>query len=98
MDYDWLLRLHRAGGVGVYCPEVVAHMTHAGVSNRQFARTIHEVRQIVIAHGRKPAGCRYRGAPASLQDRRRPTDQAELLSAVFARAPEVSPSYRRADY
>ena len=29
-------------------------MTHAGVSNRQFARTIEEVRQIVIAHGRNP--------------------------------------------
>jgi hypothetical protein len=52
MDYDWLLRLHRAGGVGVYCPEIVGHMTHAGVSNRRFASTIDEVRQIAIAHGR----------------------------------------------
>jgi glycosyltransferase involved in cell wall biosynthesis len=54
MDYDWLLRLHRAGGRGIYCPGVVGHMTHAGVSNRQFARTIEEVRQIVIAYGRHP--------------------------------------------
>ena len=37
-----------------HTPDVVAHMTHAGVSNRQFARTIQEVRQIVVAHGRNP--------------------------------------------
>jgi glycosyltransferase involved in cell wall biosynthesis len=54
MDYDWLLRLHCAGGLGVYCPEVVGHMTHAGVSNVEFARTIDEVRQIAVAHGRNP--------------------------------------------
>ena len=52
MDYDWLLRLHRAGGRGVHCPGVVAHMTHDGVSNLQFAHTIEEVRQITVAHGR----------------------------------------------
>jgi glycosyltransferase involved in cell wall biosynthesis len=54
MDYDWLLRLHCAGARGVYCPDVVGHMTHDGVSNLQFARTIEEVRRIVIAHGRDP--------------------------------------------
>ncbi|HXJ00763.1 MAG TPA: glycosyltransferase family 2 protein [Micropepsaceae bacterium] len=54
MDYDWLLRLHRAGGCGIYCAGVVGHMTHAGVSNRQFARTIQEVRTIAVAHGRNP--------------------------------------------
>ncbi len=55
MDYDWLLRLHCAGGRGVYCPDAVGHMTHDGVSNLQFARTIEEVRRIVVAHGRNPA-------------------------------------------
>jgi hypothetical protein len=29
-------------------------MTHDGVSNLQFARTIEEVRRIVVAHGRNP--------------------------------------------
>ena len=52
MDYDWLLRLHRAGGRGVYCPAILGHMTHAGVSNRQFKRTIEEVKTIAVAHGR----------------------------------------------
>ena len=54
MDYDWLLRLHCAGGRGIYCPDVVAHMTHDGVSNLQFTRTIEEVRRIVISQGRNP--------------------------------------------
>ena len=52
MDYDWLLRLHRAGGQGAYCAAIVGHMSHDGVSNLQFARTIDEVRKIAIAHGR----------------------------------------------
>jgi glycosyltransferase involved in cell wall biosynthesis len=54
MDYDWLLRLHRAGGRGFYCSDLAANMTHDGVSNLQFRRTIEEVRQIVIAQGRNP--------------------------------------------
>lgn len=54
MDYDWILRLHRAGGRGVHCPAVRGHMTHEGVSNVQFRRTIQEVRAIAVAHGRHP--------------------------------------------
>jgi glycosyltransferase involved in cell wall biosynthesis len=54
MDYDWLLRLHRAGGRGSYCSAIVANMTHDGVSNLQFRRTIEEIRQIVITDGRNP--------------------------------------------
>ncbi|HKY19217.1 MAG TPA: glycosyltransferase family 2 protein [Rhizomicrobium sp.] len=52
MDYDWLLRLHGSGGRGVYCSGVVGHMTHDGVSNLQFGRTVEEVRRIVVAAGR----------------------------------------------
>lgn len=52
MDYDWLLRLHRAGARGVYRSGIVAHMTHDGTSNRQFRRTIGEVKAISVAHGR----------------------------------------------
>jgi glycosyltransferase involved in cell wall biosynthesis len=54
MDYDWLARLHRAGAWGAYSREIVGHMTHAGVSNRQFKRTIMDVKAIAIAHGRSP--------------------------------------------
>ena len=54
MDYDWLLRLHLAGGRGQYDPSIVGHMTHAGVSNREFQDTIGEVKRIAIAHGRSP--------------------------------------------
>jgi glycosyltransferase involved in cell wall biosynthesis len=52
MDYDWFLRLHRANARGTYCDGVLGHMTHAGVSNRQFKRTIDEVRMIAVSHGR----------------------------------------------
>jgi glycosyltransferase involved in cell wall biosynthesis len=58
MDYDWFLRLHRAGGRGAHCPGILGHMTHAGVSNRQFERTIEEVRMIAVAHGRSPVAAR----------------------------------------
>jgi len=54
MDYDWLLRLHCAGGRGVYCSDLIANMTHDGVSNLQFRRTIEEVMKIAIVHGRNP--------------------------------------------
>jgi glycosyltransferase involved in cell wall biosynthesis len=54
MDYDWLVRLHRSGARGRYSRAIVANMTHDGVSNLQFRRTIAEVRQIVVAHGRNP--------------------------------------------
>lgn len=54
MDYDWLLRVHRAGCRGAYSPGIVGHMAHAGVSNRLYKRTLDEVRAIAVAHGRHP--------------------------------------------
>lgn len=54
MDYDWFLRLHRSGGRGVYVPGLRANMTHDGVSNLRFARTMQEVAAIAIDHGRRP--------------------------------------------
>lgn len=54
MDYDWLYRVHRAGGIGVYGAEIVGHMTWAGVSNTHFARTIEEVRRVAVDQGRNP--------------------------------------------
>lgn len=58
MEYDWFFRLHRAGGQGLYEPQIIGHMTHEGVSNRQFVRTFAEVRQISIRHGRSPLAAR----------------------------------------
>lgn len=51
MEYDWLQRVHSAGGQGVYDARIVGHMTHEGVSNLAFRRTAREVRDIAIAHG-----------------------------------------------
>jgi glycosyltransferase involved in cell wall biosynthesis len=54
MDYDWFLRLHLAGGRGIYEPRIRGHMNHDGISNTDFHRTIREVRTIAVAHGRDP--------------------------------------------
>jgi glycosyltransferase involved in cell wall biosynthesis len=55
MDYDWLLRAHRAGFRGTYAPDVVGHMTLAGASDRDYLRALGEVRDIAIAHGEPAA-------------------------------------------
>jgi GT2 family glycosyltransferase len=94
MDYDWLLRVHRAGKRGVYDPAILGNMTHDGVSNRQFRRTIEEVRQISIEHGRSSAlatiEAGYRVAKSSIgscvKSRARP------LYSIIRRA--LNPSYR----
>lgn len=52
MDYDWFLRLHLAGIRGRYVPELRGNMSHDGVSNLRFARTMREVARIAQEHGR----------------------------------------------
>jgi glycosyltransferase involved in cell wall biosynthesis len=54
MEYDWFMRLHRAGGHGVHSPRIRGHMNHDGISNVDYHRTIREVRAIAIAYGRHP--------------------------------------------
>ena len=54
MDYDLLLRLHRAGCHGVYNPHISGHMTLEGASDVQFRRALVEVRNIAIRHGGWP--------------------------------------------
>jgi glycosyltransferase involved in cell wall biosynthesis len=51
MDYDWLLRVHRAGFRGVYEPALVGHMSLEGVSDRRFRQALAEVRATAIRHG-----------------------------------------------
>ncbi|WP_119462690.1 glycosyltransferase family 2 protein [Rhodospirillaceae bacterium SYSU D60014] len=58
MDYDWFLRLHVAGGRGVHLPGLIGHMTHDGISNTRYVRTIREVEAIAVAHGRHPVAAR----------------------------------------
>ncbi len=94
MDYDWLLRLHLAGGRGGYCPNVVGHMNHAGVSNREFRETIDEVMRIAIAHGRNPliavaeAHARRVKTAASLPIKRHASPLYHWVRAL------INPSYR----
>ena len=51
MDYDWLLRLHRAGGKGFYSARMLGHMTLEGESDRNFHSALSEMRDISIRHG-----------------------------------------------
>jgi glycosyltransferase involved in cell wall biosynthesis len=54
MDYDLLLRFHRAGCIGVYEPRIEGHMTLEGASDKQSRRGLAEVRDIAIRHGGWP--------------------------------------------
>jgi glycosyltransferase involved in cell wall biosynthesis len=62
MDYDWFLRLHLAGGRGVYDFRIRGHMNHDGISNTDFHRTIREVRAIAVANGYAPMRAHFEAA------------------------------------
>jgi glycosyltransferase involved in cell wall biosynthesis len=51
MDYDWLLRVHRAGIRGAYDRNIVAHMSLAGRSDEDWRPALAEVREISLRHG-----------------------------------------------
>ena len=51
MDYDFLLRVHRAGEKGLYVPGLRVHMTTGGFATREALRSFKEVRDISIRHG-----------------------------------------------
>jgi len=51
MDYDWLLRVHNAGGIGIYCPEVRTCMRDGGAS-ANWRKTLEEQRRIAVIRGR----------------------------------------------
>lgn len=54
MDYDWLLRAHRAGFRGAHAPGLVGHMTLDGASDRRYRAALAEVRRVAIRHGQSP--------------------------------------------
>ena len=54
MDYEWLLRLHRAGVRGVYSPSIAATMFSGGTSDARAYDAFREVRRISVLHGCHP--------------------------------------------
>jgi glycosyltransferase involved in cell wall biosynthesis len=61
MDYEWLLRLHNAGGTGLYVKSMVGHMRVGGVSDYSYRKALREVREISVRYGKPPllANCLY---------------------------------------
>jgi glycosyltransferase involved in cell wall biosynthesis len=55
MDYEWLARVHHAGGYGIYDPRIIAHVGYEGVSIRLFRLSMRETRDIAIMYGRDPS-------------------------------------------
>lgn len=51
MDYELLLRFHKAGCRGVYEPRMVGYMSLQGESDRHSAAVFREMREISIRHG-----------------------------------------------
>jgi glycosyltransferase involved in cell wall biosynthesis len=51
MDYDWLLRAHRAGFRGIYEPKIAGHMSLGGACDENYRRARAEGRDIAIRHG-----------------------------------------------
>lgn len=51
MDYEWFLRVYKAGGRGAYVPDLTSHMTLEGRSDAQFNASLAEVRTISIRYG-----------------------------------------------
>jgi len=51
MDYDLLLRMHLAGYIGRYMPDLVGHQSLGGLSDRRYFAALRECRKIAVAHG-----------------------------------------------
>lgn len=51
MDYEWLLRLHVAGGRGRYVPGLLGHMRVGGASDVALIDALSEVRTIAMRYG-----------------------------------------------
>jgi glycosyltransferase involved in cell wall biosynthesis len=94
MEYDWFLRLHAAGARGEYDPGITGNMTYEGVSNRQFKRTMEEVRQIAVAYGRMAALAKIEALArtARIHASHMLRERNELLYRLGRRA--INPSYR----
>jgi glycosyltransferase involved in cell wall biosynthesis len=59
MDYEWMLRLHKSGGAGLYAAAVVGHMREMGVSHRMFIGSLREVRRIAVRYGQSAVTAYY---------------------------------------
>ncbi len=54
MDYEFMLRIHRAGCRGIYDPRMEGHMALEGASDSNAVSALRESRDIAIRHGYPP--------------------------------------------
>ncbi|HEU0162384.1 MAG TPA: glycosyltransferase family 2 protein [Rhizomicrobium sp.] len=85
MDYDLLLRLHRAGCRGIYDPRITGHMTLEGASDTHSRRALAEVRDISIRHGQPPLAAWLRFAFRIVKGEARRISQNLLPAPLHAR-------------
>ena len=96
MDYELLLRFHRAGLKGVYDPRITGHMSLDGVSEQRGIAALMEVRRASIQHGysRLLADLRFAYRVAKMTLRRSIQFAAPEKFTHFLRA-LVNPSFRQ---
>jgi glycosyltransferase len=66
MDYDFLLRVHRAGIHGTYVPSVITEMDLGGVSNQRVLKGYRECLEAALDQGVAPAPALARFATGSV--------------------------------
>ena len=54
MDYEWLLRNHLRGAIGIYIMAITSHMGASGLSQRHIRASLQEVRRASVAYGYHP--------------------------------------------
>ena len=53
MDYEWLLRVHQAGEIGLYAPNILIYAQEGGASSN-WLKTMREQRSIIVRYSSTP--------------------------------------------
>jgi glycosyltransferase involved in cell wall biosynthesis len=90
MDYEFLLRLHRAGCKGAYDPRMVGHMSLDGASDASSERALAEVREISIRHGEPTLSAWFRYGIRLMRGRTRRILERTIPATLLVRLRRIS--------
>lgn len=90
MDYEFLLRLHRAGCKGAYDPRMVGHMSLDGASDALSERALAEVREISIRHGEPALSAWFRYGIRLMRGRTRRILERTIPATLLVRLRRIS--------